>query len=697
MSFGIYVAAVTPTAGQSLISLGVMDTLNTHYNKVGFFRPITRSDDIEDDPMVQLTRNQYDLDKTTSRAGMTRAEARALLADGKKEDIDSKAVEIMSELSKECDIVVVEGLSNSEAGDFELNLEIAKNLGTPVLMVVGAEDNKSAKEVAEEIEVARKEITEAKVQMFAMIVNRANPDLLEDIAGKAPLGEKKLPVYVLPELPAISNPTVEAVAKELGAGSVSGDLNLDRDISEVKVAAMTVDNYLDFLTEECLVIVPGDRGDIMAATLAAAQSTEFPSPSGILLSYNMKPKGKVKTLMDKAPFPIISAPQDTYQAAHQVGQVSGNFFKGQNRKIAAALGAWGSHVDTKELASRVDIPRPETKTPLRFLHELIERARSQRRHIVLPEGNDVRILEAAEIIKRRDICALTILGDEEAVQQLASSKGINISGIDIIDPTKSDLLEGFTKEYAELRAHKGITEDQAHERMMDGAYFGTMMVYKGMVDGMVSGAANTTAHTIRPALEFVKTAPGVKVVSSVFFMLLEDRVLVYGDCAVNPNPNSEQLADIAQASAETAAMFDVDPRVAMLSYSTGTSGAGEDVERVRVATEIVKEKRPDLLIEGPIQYDAASDVSIAKSKLPNSQVAGKATVFIFPDLNTGNNTYKAVQQSAGAVAVGPVLQGLKKPVNDLSRGCTVEDIVNTVAITAIQGQDTKTTAKESTK
>ncbi|MFT4147270.1 MAG: phosphate acetyltransferase [Micrococcaceae bacterium] len=691
MARGIYVGAMTPTSGKSLISLGLMDTLHTSFNKVGFFRPLTEADNVEDDPMVKLMRKRYDLDESSSRAALTKNEARDLIASGERDEIDSKAVAIFSDISKKCDIVVVEGTSvdgPEAAVEFEMNTRLANNLGCPMLMVVGADGAKDAKTVAEDVELARKELHEANVPIFAVIVNRSTPEQVEEIKKLAPRGEKDLPIYVLPDLDQISNPTMEAITQSLDAEVISGNDNLDRDISGIKVAAMTVNNFLEALTDECLVIVPGDRGDIMTATLASALTPEFPKPSGMLLSYNMKPEGRLKTMMDQAPFPVITADLDTYEAARSVSNIHGNFFGGQPRKIAAALGTWSSSVDSKELTSRLDLPRPETKTPLRFLHELIERAQQDRKHIVLPEGTDERILEAAEIIKRRDICDLTILGPVDQIKQLAASKGTDISGIDLIDPTTSEMLEDFSATYAKLRAHKGITEDQARERMMDASYFGTMMVYKGMVDGMVSGAAHSTANTIRPALEFIKTVAGVKVVSSVFLMLLEDRVLVYGDCAVNPNPNAEQLADIAVASAETASNFDVEPRIAMLSYSTGESGSGEDVEEVRQATELVKERRPDLKVEGPIQYDAASNASIAKSKMPDSQVAGKATVFIFPDLNTGNNTYKAVQQSSGAVAVGPVLQGLKKPVNDLSRGCTVEDIVNTVAITAIQAQST---------
>jgi phosphate acetyltransferase len=305
---------------------------------------------------------------------------------------------------------------------------------------------------------------------------------------------------------------------------------------------------------------------------------------------------------------------------------------------------------------------------------------------VLPEGTEERILRAAEILLLRDVVNLTLLGNPEEVRQKISSLGIEAEGINIIDPLSSRVRELYAHTYHEMRTHKGVSQEMAFDVMADSSYFATLMVYHGHADGMVSGAVHTTSHTIRPAFEVIRTRPGFSIVSSVFFMCLPDRVLVFGDCAVNPDPSAEQLADIAVSSVETAKMFGIEPYVAMLSYSTGESGKGEEVEKVRKATSLVKELRPDIKIEGPIQYDAAIDVGVARTKLPGSEVAGHATVFVFPDLNTGNTTYKAVQRSANAVAIGPVLQGLKKPVNDLSRGCTVTDIVNTVAITAIQAQ-----------
>ncbi len=688
MTRGIYVSAMTNGSGKALISLGLADMLHRHADRVGFFRPIVEGSDPAADPMVGLMQRAFDLPESRARGGLTRAEARALLVAGDRAEIDARCVAIYSEIAAECDVVIVEGTDlsgNDAAVEFDLNARLANNLGAMVLAVVSAKDM-SVDEAADAVDVARRELDAAKVSLLAMMVNRAADDAVTAISEHVRPGKSGRPVYVIPELAEISQPTVSEVSAALGARQIAGNSNLERDVTSIRVAAMNVGNFLHLLKDGALVIVPGDRADVHVATLASSFSPEFPVPSGMMLTGGLAPEPSILALLAQAPFPVFALDDDTYTAARRVSEVRGEIASGLRRKAAAALGAWSRQVDEHELLERLELPRPVSMTPLRFLHELIQRARAERRHIVLPEGEDVRVLKAAEILHRRDVCDLTILGPEARVRELATGQGIDLTGITLIDPATSELRDEFAAEYARLRAHKNVSLDQARERMLEGAYFGTMMVQLGRVDGMVSGAAHTTANTIRPALEFVKTKDGAKIVSSVFLMLLQDRVLVYGDCAVNPDPDDEQLADIAVASAETAAQFGVEPRIAMLSYSTGESGSGGAVDEVRRATEIVRRQRPDLAVEGPIQYDAAVDASVAASKLPGSTVAGQATVFIFPDLNTGNNTYKAVQQSAGAVAVGPVLQGLRKPVNDLSRGCTVEDIVNTVAITAVQAQ-----------
>ncbi|MCO4253911.1 phosphate acetyltransferase [Pseudarthrobacter cellobiosi] len=688
MAKGIYVSATTPGSGKSLVALGLADTLHRHADRIGFFKPVVHGPDAANDPMVALMKSRFALDDDRCRGGLTSTEVRALLADGKRADIDARCVEIFAEIAKHCDVVIVEGtdLTGQDAAvEFDLNARLANNLAAPVVAVVGAK-GLSVAEAAAAVEVARKELVAEKCTLLAIMVNRADPDLVEEIAAAIKPGASNRPVYVLPELEEIARPTTGEVATALGVRQIAGLADMERDVRDIKVAAMNVGNFLNVLDEGALVIVPGDRADVMVACLASSFSPEFPVPSALILTGGLSPDANIYPLLAQAPFPVFAASEDTYTTAKRVSEVRSEIWSGHRRKVASALGLWSKRVDEAELVERLHLPRLERMTPLRFLHDLIERARGQRRHVVLPEGTDVRILQAAEILHRRDVCDLTLLGPDSQVRELAAANGIDLAGINIVDPATSELRQGFAEKYAELRAHKGVDLPKALEIMQDGSYFGTMMVQLGVVDGMVSGAAHTTAHTIRPALEFVKTRDGVKIVSSVFLMLMPDRVLVYGDCAVNPDPNVEQLADIALASAETAVQFGVEPRVAMLSYSTGGSGSGEAVDEVRLATELVRRRRPDLAVEGPIQYDAAVDASIAESKMPGSSVAGQATVFIFPDLNTGNNTYKAVQQSSGAVAVGPVLQGLRKPVNDLSRGCTVEDIVNTVAITAIQAQ-----------
>ena len=695
MAKGIYVSATTPGSGKSLVALGLADTLHRHADRIGFFKPVVNGPDAASDPMVAVMKSRFGLDDDRCRGGLTFAEVRSLLAEGKREEINSRCVEIFADLSQHCDVVIVEGtdLTGQDAAvEFDLNARLANNLAAPVVAVVGAR-GLTAPEAADAVEVARKELLAERCELLAIMVNRADPEDLDAIAAAVKPGASGRPVYVFPELDDIARPTTGEVASALGLGQVAGLPDLERDVRSIKVAAMNVANFLHVLNDGALVIVPGDRADVLVACLASSFSPEFPVPSALILTGGLAPDPTIYSLLAQAPFPIFAAPDDTYVTAKRVSEVRSEIWSGHRRKIASALGLWARRVDEAELLERLHLPRPERMTPLRFLHELIGRARSQRRHIVLPEGKELRILRAAEILHRRDVCELTVLGREADVREVAATHGVDLTGINIVDPASSELRGDFARKYAELRAHKGVDLAKALEVMQDESYFGTMMVQLGVVDGMVSGAAHTTAHTIRPALEFVKTRPGVKIVSSVFLMLMPDRVLVYGDCAVNPEPNVEQLADIALASAQTAVQFGVEPRVAMLSYSTGGSGSGGAVDLVREATELVRSRRPDLAVEGPIQYDAAVDAAIAASKMPGSSVAGQATVFIFPDLNTGNNTYKAVQQSSGAVAVGPVLQGLRKPVNDLSRGCTVEDIVNTVAITAIQAQSVEPAAE----
>ncbi|MDQ1339653.1 MAG: phosphate acetyltransferase, partial [Campylobacterota bacterium] len=458
-------------------------------------------------------------------------------------------------------------------------------------------------------------------------------------------------------------------------------------VKQPKIAAMSVENFLSHTEDGDLIIAPGDRADIILAVIASNYSKEFPSIAGMLLTGGLLPCKNVKKLIDSLDsinFPIISTKSDTYKAAVDVEKVPAKIYPYSYRKIALTMGLFFDNVDISEIEAGIALASSNIITPLMFKYAIFERARKNIKKIVLPESSDPRILRAADILLKRGVAELILLGNKDEILHKSASLGVDISKAAIIDPLSSSLASEFIEDFYNLRKHKGLSLDGAKDAMNHVSYFGTMLVYKGYADGMVSGAIHTTQETIRPALQIIKTKKDISIVSSVFFMCFETKVLVYGDCAVNQDPTPKELAEIAISSAATAKAFGIEPKIAMLSYSTGDSGEGIDVEKVKTATKLAKELDQNLFIEGPIQYDAAIDKTVAKTKLPNSKVAGNATVFIFPDLNTGNNTYKAVQRSSGAIAIGPILQGLNKPVNDLSRGCSVEDIVNTVAITAIQ-------------
>jgi phosphate acetyltransferase len=487
---------------------------------------------------------------------------------------------------------------------------------------------------------------------------------------------------------------VAEIVDQLNAEILFGaQLINEKQVSSYSVAAMSLPSYLTFLKENCMVVTSADRGEIILGTLQANQSESYPNISAIMLTGGFEVPTSIYKLLEGLPsaVPILRVDSNTFQTAVRLNDVKANMNIHNPFKIELALKYFREQIDATNLDNMIAGFKPKGMTPKMFKYSLTQKAITEKMHIVLPEANDERILRAAEQLLASDLVKLTLLyRDEEFVIKKIKDLGLNIDldskDVSLMAPINSPNFTRYAKKLMEYREKKGMTLDIAEDLMNDVSYFGTMMVQLGDANGMVSGAVNTTQHTILPALQFVKTKPNIKVVSSVFFMCLDNKILVYGDCAINPNPNAEQLAEIAISSAETAQAFGIAPKVAMLSYSSGASGKGAEVEKVRAATEIVKKLKPDLLIEGPIQYDAAVDLGVGQKKMPDSKVAGQATVLIFPDLNTGNNTYKAVQRETGAIAIGPVLQGLNKPVNDLSRGCTVEDIINTVIITAIQSQ-----------
>jgi len=693
MAKSIYITSLEPRSGKTVVALGFMEQISGRLKSVGLFRPVI-AEDSGQDPLLKLMTDLYHLPlPAEDQHGVAMETALSLIAAGNYDELYSRILERYKALESRCDLVLCVGTDYrgvSAALEFDFNIEIARNLGSTLVPVINGR-GKDPDALGRSTRTLLESLESRKCDVLTVIINRVEPGRREHVLAALEQGlPGSRPVYVLPEESLLELPSVRDIARGLDAELISGDpASLDGDVRNIKIAAMELPNFLDHLEEGSLVITPGDRSDIILGTLAADRSNSYPRVAGMVLTGNIKPAPQVRRLIEglrSSPVPVLGVATDTFTTAVNVNSIRPALTAENKRKIAAALGIVESAVDVPGLLDSAAVTRSGRVTPLMFQYELVRRAKQQRRHIVLPEGAEERILRAAEIVLLRDVCDITLLGDPEEVLQKASRLGLSLDRAKIIDPRTSELLPVFSDAYHELRKHKGISRELARDTMADSSYFGTMMVHRGLADGMVSGSVHTTAHTIRPALEFVKTKPGISIVSSVFFMCLSDRVMVYGDCAIVPEPTAAQLADIAISSASTAAAFGIEPRIAMLSYSTGASGSGPDVDRVKEATRIVRERAKDLKIEGPIQYDAAVDATVAKVKMPDSEVAGNATVFIFPDLSSGNNAYKAVQRSANAIAIGPVLQGLRKPVNDLSRGALVADIVNTIAITAIQAQ-----------
>ncbi|WP_442929488.1 phosphate acetyltransferase [Micromonospora sp. WMMA1949] len=681
MARSVYLTGVGSGGGKSTVALGLAELLSRQVERIGAFRPLVSGDGT--DPILALLTERYRMDLPVDELhGATYAEASALVADGRREELISRIVTRYREVERRCPAIVVVG-SDFAYGDgtgpreLAFNARLATEFGSVVVPVVDG-FGQTPDAIAAALRGAYHDLVDLGATVIAALANRVPEPMT--------LPELPVPAYAIPEVPTVSAPTVAEVAAALRGTVLTGDETaLDRDVLDYVVGAAHVPTLLDHLTDGALVITPGDRADLLVAAGAAHVAGQV-SLAGLVLTLGEQPDPRAMRLVERmnTGLPVLSVPSDSYDTVSASSRIEGRPSTANPRKVEAALGAFERCVDTDDLARRLRVSRSARVTPLMFENDLIDKARARRRRLVLPEGADERILRATEVLLRRGVAEITLLGRPDEIARRTRELGVDVGDAQVVDPATSPWRDEFAQAYARLRAHRGVTVELAHDIVAQPNYFGTMMVQTGHADGMVSGATHTTAATIRPAFEIIRTVPGVSVASSVFFMLLADRVLVYGDCAVNPDPDADQLADIAISSADTAARFGIEPRVAMLSYSTGSSGAGADVEKVAAATKLVRERRPDLLVEGPIQYDAAIDPQVAATKLPDSPVAGRATVFIFPDLNTGNNTYKAVQRSAGAVAVGPVMQGLRRPVNDLSRGATVPDIVNTVAITAIQ-------------
>jgi phosphate acetyltransferase len=700
MASSVYVASVEGSTGKSTVALGVLQQLSRRVQRVAVFRPIVRPD------AAAHGGRDYVLDLLTAHDAVDLAyeDCVGVTYDEVHADPDAALAVIVQRyhrVAEQADAVVVVGSDYTDVGtptEFSYNARIAANLGTPVLLVLNG-FRRTPRDLRAIADLAVAELHANHGSVAALIANRVTGSLDEAVAALTEAGMPAsasapafAPAFALPEEPLLSQPTVADLMAPIGGRQLSGDpALLTREVTGLLVAGMTMPNVLDRLFDGAAVVTAADRPEVVLGVLTAHASLGFPQISAVVLNGGFTLPPQITRLLDGigATLPIVETGLDTQATSAALTAVRGRLTRDSPRKVDAALALVDKYVDGEALLDQLEVARSNAVTPLMFEHQLVDQAVADRKHIVLPEGTEERILRAADVLLRRGVAELTLLGSPVTISAKAAALGVDVAAAHVIDPEHDELAERLAAELHRLRQHRGVDLDRARELVKDVSYFGTMMVQLGLADGMVSGAVHTTAHTIRPALEVVKSLPGVSVVSSVFFMCLANQVLVYGDCAVNPDPTAEQLADIAISSATTAAAFGVEARVAMLSYSTGTSGSGTDVEKVTKATAIVRERVPELPVEGPIQYDAAIDEAVARTKLPDSPVAGRATVFVFPDLNTGNNTYKAVQRSANAVAVGPVLQGLKKPVNDLSRGATVRDIINTVAITAVQAQQTE--------
>jgi phosphate acetyltransferase len=693
MSKAIYVATVESDSGKSLISLGLLRMMLTKSTKVGYFRPIINEFDNNGyDEHTNTAINFFNLDTNYKDCfAYKQSEVVALLSEGKEDEVIQKVIEKYKKLEANYDYVLVEGTDFSGEGgiiELDINLMIAKNLNIPAL-IVGSGNGKKKKDFINTMQLSYNSFISKEVDVIGIVANKIEEDEVDYIRKELIKSfPEQLQIDIIPKIDFLAFPTVKEVVQALKGRVLFGAQFLDNAIGSYSTGAMQLRNYLTRIKENALVITPGDRADIILGALQANASKNYPKIAGIILTGTIIPEESILKLIEgvQSTVPIVSVDGGTFGISNKIGAVKSKIYATHNKKILLSLDTFDTYVNAEGLTNILTSYQSNKLTPSMFQYNLLQKARIIKKHIVLPEGEDERILRAAARLQMLNIVDLTLLGDQNTIQLKCDQIGlqINLDALNILNPEDSIYNKDFATTLFEARKHKGMSEATANDLVHDVSYYGTLMILNGLADGMVSGAIHTTMHTIKPALQLIKTKPGVSVVSSVFFMCLSDRVSVMGDCAVNPNPNAEQLSEIAISSAASAEAFGIEAKVAMLSYSSGSSGKGEEVEKVRKATELAKAKKPNLQIEGPIQYDAAVDMSVAKTKMPNSEVAGQASVLIFPDLNTGNNTYKAIQRETGALAIGPMLQGLNKPVNDLSRGCTVDDIFNTVLLTAIQ-------------
>ena len=692
----IFITSTEHRSGKSLVTIGLINALQAMIPTVGYMKPIGQiyidgSSIDKDSSLVKNIFNLSDDDADINPASMDDA-----LQD--KEQLFEKIFDSYGRIAKDKDVVVIEGTdytSTISALEFDINAEIAQNLGAPVLLVAkGA--GKTVEEIVLNVSECAESFKEQGCNLIGAVVNRFDMLNFADNMNKLErlLKAEKIPLFgTILNNPLLSGPRLREVSQTLEADILYKGDDLSKVVTDVKVLAMTPENALHYMKDKegCLLITPGDRIDLIFTAMIAQKSFQYPRFSGVILTGGLLPGENTRKLLDgiaDAGLTVLSVKEDTYTTAMNVNRISGELTADDREKLEVVKHTVERYVDVNGIHMELGAVSKEITTPRMFQYRLLEMAKAGKKYIVLPEGGEPRILHASEELLQRGICHICLLGHEDEIMDTARGIGANIEGAKIVDMESIDekTLEDYTDTYYQLRKHKGVTHEMARDQMLDPVYFATMMVYKDHADGFVSGSTHSTAETLGPVLRLIRARKGISLASSVFFMCMPEKVVVFGDCALVENPNAEQLADIAITSAETAMAFGIEPFVAMLSYSTGTSGKGEDVDKVKKAAEIAQKKRPDLAIEGPLQYDAAISAEVARVKITDSKVAGKASVYIFPDLDAGNTAYKAVQRSANVPAIGPIVQGLNKPANDLSRGATVTDIVYTVAVTAVQVQ-----------
>jgi phosphate acetyltransferase len=704
-----FVVPTGPGSGLTTVSLGLVRALDRKGLRVAFYKPVRQPGRDEGREASSLfVAETSDIDPIESFAWSYAEELFAAGSDAQLlEEIVGRAQERLER--DEIDVLIVEGLiATADHPELDtLNERIATAFDAEVVLV-GALQRGTPEQLSERIELVGQHFGGLeRGRMLGAIVNKLNAPI-EEVAGAARTLRtepeerhdaaslrQRMPVFdetfrllgAIPWDPALVSPRTLDVARELEARVLNEGELAHRRVDDVSVVARTVANMTHRLRPGALIITPGDRDDvILAASMATLNGVPL---AGLVLTGGIEPDERVIKLCERAlasGLPLLLVDDDSYVSAAKAAAINREVPLDDLERIERVMDGVAGHLDVEWLAARCATDREPRLSPPAFMYRLVTRARQADKRIVLPEGAEPRTVRAAITAHDRGIARCVLLAEPAEVRRVAEAQGLAVpADLEILEPTLRR-RERYVAPMVELRRHKGMTEPVARRQLEDTVVLGTMMLAQGEVDGLVSGAVHTTANTVRPAMQLIKTRPDAKLVSSIFFMCLPDQVRIFGDCAINPDPDAEQLADIAVQSADSAVYFGIEPRVAMLSYSTGASGEGSDVDKVREATRIARELRPDVPIDGPLQYDAASVASVAASKAPDSAVAGRATVFVFPDLNTGNTTYKAVQRSANVVSIGPMLQGLRRPVNDLSRGALVEDIVYTIALTAIQAQ-----------